>query len=307
MFNHLRRIAGISMTLSLLCSLSPVSADTNEPIHVRYYQGGTVPDYAVKVLTLALQKSGSAYTLTPVTTPMTTPRIVRTIKNNTPDSVNIFWAASSPELENTLTAIPVPIERGLIGFRVLVIRQDHLPRIEQISNEISLRTISLLQGLGWSDAAILRKNGFSVTEAVPDNLYNMLAAGRADAFPRSVIDVDRELRAQQKLHTGLIIAPGIAITYPRFGVFFFVSSDNKPLRLALEKGLQTALKDGSFLKLYEEDPDIRTPLKILREPRKIYVLAANSPDSALQRLDPSLFEPMLSGIIKESPAKNLSK
>lgn len=307
MFSHLCRIAGISLTLLLVCSVSPVSADTNEPIHVRYYQGGTVPDYAAKVLTLALQKSGYNYTLTPVATPMTTPRIVRTIKNNTPDSVNVFWAASSPELENTLTAIPVPIERGLIGFRVLVIRQDHVPRIEQISNESSLRTMSLLQGIGWSDAAILRKNGFSVTEAAPDNLYNMLAAGRADAFPRSVIDVERELRTQQKLHPGLIIAPGIAITYPRFGVFFFVSADNKPLRLALERGLQTALKDGSFIKLYEEDPDIRTALKILREPRKVYVLAASAPDSALQKLDPTLFEPMLSGIFKDNPAKNTSK
>ena len=307
MLIQLRRFTGISLALCLLLNLTSVRADSEDTIHVRYYQGGTVPEYAVRVLTLALQKSGHSYSLTPVTTPMTTPRIVRTIRNNTPDSVNLFWAASSPDLENTLAAIPVPIERGLIGFRVLAISQEHLPQIEQMNNDHKVRAISLLQGIGWSDTAILRKNGFTVTEASPDNLYNMLAAGRADAFPRSALDAERELRTQQKSHPGLTIAPGIALMYPRFGVFFFVSADNKPLRNAMEKGMQVALKDGSFLKLYEEDPDIRSALRMLRDPRKIYRLAETSPDSALHKLDASLFEPLLSGLPKENAATNTKK
>ncbi|MBR7781493.1 hypothetical protein [Undibacterium luofuense] len=307
MLIQLRRFTEFSLTLCLLFNLTSVRADSDDTIHVRYYQGGTVPEYAVRVLTLALQKSGHSYSLTPVTTPMTTPRIVRTIRNNTPDSVNLFWAASSPDLENALAAIPVPIERGLIGFRVLVTSQEYLPRIEQMNNDHNFKTINLLQGIGWSDTAILRKNGFTVTEASPDNLYNMLAAGRADAFPRSAIDAERELRTQQKLHPSLTIAPGIALVYPRFGVFFFVSGDNKPLRIALEKGMQAALKDGSFLKLYEEDPDIRSALKMLRDPRKIYKLSGTSPDSALHKLDANLFEPLLSGVSKENAAANTRK
>lgn len=288
------------------CSLAwwPVLAlatPAAQTLTVRYSPGGTAPAYALKVLKLALDKSGQPYRLVAITGAMTTPRIISDIRSNRRDGVNVFWAASHDALEQALWAVPIPIERGLIGYRLLAIRQASGDRLSRITTMAELKTLTLLQGLGWSDVALLRHHGMHVIEAAPEQLYKMLAAGRADAFPRSVLDADRELRAQQPTRPPLAIARHLALLYPRFGVFFFVSRDNPALHAALENGLNSAIRDGSFSRLYEHDPDIRAALKRLQEPRQVFILPPAPGSSRLLQLPPALFDARLSAARHRAP------
>lgn len=267
-FQHtwLSVICGFMLFILPCCALS---AEDSKPLQIRYYHGGTIPDYAVKLLQLALEKSNKNYKLTAVTSPMTISRVIKMVEDNDKLGPNIYWAAHSRELEQRLAAIYFPIDRGLISYRVMVIDQDSQIKISQAEHLGDLTKFRFIQGFGWSDTMILRKSGIKVEEGLPQNLYKMLMHKRGDVFPRSILDVEREFNFWKKELPNLRIEKNIALLYQRFMVFFFVSKENVDLHAAVNEGLNRAFEDGSFMELFLNDPDISNALKMLEEHRRV--------------------------------------
>lgn len=161
--------------------------------------------------------------------------------------VDVVWTMTSPEREAALRPIRIPIHKGLIGWRVLLIRSSDAGRFSTAGSD-SLKLMIGGQGHDWPDRDILDSNGFAITPSPSyGGLFEMLASGRIDYFPRSVIEVVDELHAHG--NKGLMIEPSLMLWYPT-AMYYFVHPDNDQLAGLIERGLEAAIADGSFDRLF---------------------------------------------------------
>lgn len=201
--------------------------------------------YPIALLHLALEKSGTDYQLVPSGQAMSQHRTLRQLGSN--NGLDVVWTMTSPEREKELRPIRIPIDRGLIGWRLLLIHQDNEQKIQQL-DEKQLRTSPSVQGSDWPDYPILKANQFKVLNSGDfDAMFKMLQAKRIDYFPRPVTEIWPEL--QQKSGMSLTIAPKWVLHYPA-ALYFFVQKENSELANAIEIGLLRAIDDGSMQQLF---------------------------------------------------------
>lgn len=225
-------------------------ADLQDPIHV----------YHLGALRLALERCGVPYRLQPVRKPIGQGRAIRDLAGLQPD-ISLLWSMTSEEREQQLLPVRLPMDRGLMGWRLLLIRRGDAERFAGIRSLDALRRMTAGQLYDWPDTAILRANGLTVgTTSVYDSLFTMLARGRVDYFPRSVVEIQDEMR-QFGAANDLMIAPGLMLRYPAAN-YFFVSRQNPQLAADLQRGLEKALEDGSLGVLFTST--FRQRLKPLR-------------------------------------------
>ena len=162
------------------------------------------------------------------------------------------WARVTDRQREASGLLPVriPIDRGLMGWRLLLVRRSELAPWAQVRSLKALGERLAGQGHDWPDTAILRANGLKVgTSSGYDALFRMLAAGRVDYFPRSILEIDAEMAGGR--HPELAIAPNLMLQYPA-AAYLFVSPTRPDLAAELKAGLEAAVADGSFLRLHRE-------------------------------------------------------
>ena len=104
------------------------------------------------------------------------------------------------------------------------------------------------QGADWPDTTILRDAGLQIDESARyGDLFQKLAVGRIDYFPRSVQEIWGELENHRA--EGLVVEPTLALRCPT-AMYFFVNKRDIALAADIRKGLDIALRDGSFEALF---------------------------------------------------------
>ncbi len=166
-------------------------------------------------------------------------------------SINLFVRATSVQLEQQFRPVRIPVDRGLIGYRLLLVRHEDLPQFAGVRSIEQLRRFSIGQGKGWVDVGILQAGGFKVVEGNNyDGLFSMLEVKRFDALSRSV---DEALSEYDQWHKrfGFEVEPDIALYYP-LARYFFTRRDAEGDALAsrLEAGLEAMVQDGSLQALF---------------------------------------------------------
>lgn len=209
--------------------------------------------YPLAVLALALDEAGQPYRLAPAAPERTQARVILDLEAGT--DITVAWMGTSAELETRLLPIRVPIWRGLLGYRLLLIERDRQAEFSAVRNLADLARFTLGQGIGWSDIQILERAGLRVVAAPYDALFRMLPAGRIDAFPRGAGEAEAEFAQFGKLDPGLAVESDLLLTY-RFDQFFFTSRRNRALAGAILRGLEAAHADGRFLALFRNHPAV---------------------------------------------------
>lgn len=172
------------------------------------------------------------------------PHQQRTLLMLSQGEVDIHWGMTSSAREQLATAIKVPLFKGMIGWRVLLINQEYSTQFAAIKSASQLKSLKALQGHDWPDTKILTQNGYNVlAQANYEQMFKLLARGKGDYFPRSVIEVHSELAARDELP--LIIEPNLLLKYPT-AFYFFVNKEKVELANALQNGLTTMLNNGEF-------------------------------------------------------------
>lgn len=234
--------------LALLCLLVAWPAlVTAEPVlHVTYARDLSSDDsrmeYPLRVLALALQKSGAAHVISPSDRPLPQGAAVARIANG--KGVNLMWSMTSEEREAQLLPVRIPIDKGLFGYRIGFIRQENKDLLAAVTHTKDLSAITIGQGHDWPDTHILQSNGLQVATSTTGNgLLTMLRGGRFDYFPRSVLEIWEEVApaARQRL----MVDEHLLLHYPT-AVYFFVNKKETALAEALDTGLRKAIADGSF-------------------------------------------------------------
>lgn len=217
-------------------------------LHVVYPQQDTGYEYPIHLLDLALRKSGVAYTLHALATPMLQGRALKQLAAG--DELNIVWSMTSVEREAELLPIRIPIDKGLLGWRVFLVHQNQSKRFAGVRSLKGLAEFEAGQGHDWPDTEILRANRLPVQAVMGfNNLFPMLEKGRFDYFPRSILEVWGEQK--QHAHQGLVVEETLLLHYPT-AFYYFVNKKDTALAHAVESGLRTALQDGSFDALFHK-------------------------------------------------------
>ena len=162
--------------------------------------------------------------------------------------VNIFARSTTAEHEARFMPIRIPIDKGLISYRVFLIRHDLQPRLATVNTLEDLRQYSVGSFPTWADTKILREGGFKVvTGDSYEGLFRMLVAKRFDFFSRSADEAYREYEERRALLPDMAVEETVLLHFPTTRLFFVQrSEEGKKLASRIEEGLNRMIKDGSF-------------------------------------------------------------
>jgi len=187
--------------------------------------------------------------------------------------ITISLGIGTVEREKKLFPVRIPLDKGLLGYRVFLIKSEIQKELSNINNINGLKKFSIGQQFTWNDIYVWKENGFNVKEGTSyDGLFLMLKEGRFDLFPRGILEVDSEWNTMQNKIDNIRIENSLMIYYPWPRYFFFSDSvKGKKLAERVEYGLTLMINNGSFDKLfYEYNGHIIN--KISNQKRKIIIL-----------------------------------
>jgi len=234
----------------LLILLWPIGRSLAEPMEITYFQTDDRYAYRIKLLKLIMESTTDTYgdyKLTPLSQKLTPERGLKLLAKG--ELVDIVSLPTTKQLETEFLPIKMPILKGLLGYRLLLIKKREQWKFYNINTLEELKK-SHIAGFNshWSDLKILEINGLKVLSSpLYDDLFLMLDKGRFDYFPRGLNEIYNELSK----HPNLMIEPKIALYYPHF-VYFFVHKKKRILAERIKLGLNRVIEKGSFDSLFNQ-------------------------------------------------------
>jgi ABC-type amino acid transport substrate-binding protein len=240
----------------LILALSASFASALEVVHpAPEAAGDTRFGYYWQLLGRALavtEADFGPYALRPATAGMTERRALAELASGS-GKITVLVHGNVADYEKQLLPVYFPLDKGLLGYRVFLIRSDTQASLNRINGLAELREHSIGQGSNWADASILRNAGLTVVEGSSyDGLFAMLAAGRFELFSRGVVEVGEELARQRPQRPELAIETNLLLYYPLTRYFYVSrSAEGEALARRISTGLERMLADGSFERMFQ--------------------------------------------------------
>jgi ABC-type amino acid transport substrate-binding protein len=190
--------------------------------------------------------------------------------------LTVMYLSTTPELEQRLVPVRIPVDRNLGGYCVLLIRGEDRHRFASVRTVEDLRRFKIGLGQGWIDVDILRANGFEVVTGTSyEGLFEMLVNRRFDAFLRAATEVLDEHAARKTRLPDLFIEERLLVYYP-LPMYFWFSSTLEGRRLArrTEEGMRAMIADGSYGAIFDRYQRHKIETLLLRQRR---LLALRNP------------------------------
>ncbi len=167
--------------------------------------------------------------------------------------ISVMARTTSIARESTLRPIRIPLDKGLTGYRLFLIKSDTQAWADPVRTLPQLQALSFGQGATWVDSDILRANGFRVVTAPTyELLLPMLDSGRFDLFSRGVNEISQELAVGRQTFPALTIERKLLLYYPLPRYFFFPRTpEGERLAQRAEAGLRVLIKNGKFERRYQ--------------------------------------------------------
>lgn len=164
--------------------------------------------------------------------------------------INVSMVPATQEWEDKVLPIRIPILKGILGYKLFLVKKDKLYLFKKNINMDSLKAMKAGLGSQWTTAKIMTDAGFhAVTTSNYECLFKMLLAERFDYFPRGVNEIYGELEARPFLADEVVVEPTRAMYFPS-PVYIFVSPKSPDLAKRIEEGFKRIIADKSFDKLF---------------------------------------------------------
>jgi hypothetical protein len=244
------------LLMSVAISISATSASALEVVHPSPESAeDTRFEYYWQLLARALAITESDFgpsALHPAASAMTEPRAIEELMNGS-GKITVLVHGNVADYEKQLLPIYFPLDKGLLGYRVFLIRSETQARMNSVKGLRDLQQHSFGQGSNWADATILRKAGLRVVEGTSyEGLFSMLSAGRFELFSRGVVEIGDELARHKSAHPELTIEQRLLLHYPLTRYFYVRRSpEGEALARRISTGLERMLSDGSFDKMFQ--------------------------------------------------------
>jgi hypothetical protein len=178
---------------------------------------------------------------------------------NADDEANIFangadvlvTVAGNVKFQNKpRIVISQPLTKGLLGYRLLLVRDQSLSKFAQIKQPQQLQQLSVGIPETWADAELFRYNRYKVIEQGNlDNLFLLLKNGTFDYVALGVNEIEEIFKHRAVPIGGISIEPSLMLYYP-FPLVFYVNPCNPVLAQRIEKGLKLIAINGEHETLF---------------------------------------------------------
>lgn len=268
--------------LFLIALISTAAAD-EQVIRVNNFSDPNAA-YAINMLRLALRHIDKPYRIDISTNDMTQARVNEEVRIG--GTLDLAWTSSDAKMEATVLPIRIPLFKGLLGYRILIINKHDQAKFDRVETLEDLKQLTFGQGRTWADTNILESNGFTVikTNKYP-SLFYMVEGGRFDAFPRGVHEPFGELAQRPELE--LAVEKNLMLAY-RMPFYLFVSKSNPALAKDIETGFNRAIANGSFDEAFMNAPEVKDVIeKANMKNRKVFYIdnPTLSPETPLDRAE----------------------
>ncbi|RTL47177.1 MAG: hypothetical protein EKK53_00070 [Burkholderiales bacterium] len=202
---------------------------------------------------------------------------------------NVMDTGAAPRMAEEARILPFPLDLGLSGYRLMLVRRDRLPALRAVRTLDDLRRLRFGQGPDWVDSYILRASGLTVVEAEFRALFRMLEAGRFDVFPLGADEADLLLSRFGEQAPSAVVLPDWCLHY-RFARVLVVRPSEAAVYDALQDGLGRIYGDGRAQAILARDPRIGPLLDGRRRlPGRIFELPNPQWATAYQAIPEHLF------------------
>lgn len=252
---------------------------------------GAKADYVIDLLNLAFANIDTPYRIEKDLTPSTQSRITEEVQAG---NLDLMWVSTSQHYERDFIPIRIPLLKGLLGYRILLIRAAEQQKFDAIFTKDDLARVTFGQGRTWADAGILEANGLKVIKTTKSpGLFHMLDGGRFDAFPRGASEPFAEIKKYPELK--LAVEKNLLLAY-KMPFYIFVNKNKPALAADIERGLNQAIATGEFDTIFLQNPTVKDVQEFanLSQRRIIYLdnptLPPQTPtDRAELWIDPQTF------------------
>jgi len=167
---------------------------------------------------------------------------------NNDEELDVIFGGATIERESKGLPIRIPIFKGLNGWRIPLINKNQHKLFATIDSKVKFKQLIPGQYYSWSDVKVLESNNIHVAKTSDyEGLFQMLDRERIDYFPLSALEIFSELEPRK--HLNITIDTSTLIHYPT-AYYFYVAKNNNELASDISLGLEKAISDGSFNKLF---------------------------------------------------------
>lgn len=175
---------------------------------------------------------------------MTRSRIFHELKKG--NLLNVVAGAPQKEWDSNLIAVPIPIRKGLQGFRVFIIKDKNREKLVQVDSLQSLKALHTGSGNGWSTRLAMEQAGFVVVTANGyESLFSMLSKQRFTTFGRGINEAYKEVESHLALYPDLVVDNHILLEIP-LATYFYVSPSFPEIADRIRVGLLRLIESGEF-------------------------------------------------------------
>ena len=159
---------------------------------------------------------------------------------------DIVQGATRKDWEAHLLPIKIPIMKGVLGLRVLLIRKDRQPEFTAINSLEQLKEKFGAVTSYWSITEIFEHYKFNIVKTNrQDSMFAMLEKRRFDYVSRGINEVLIEYEQFKPQNPNLHIENNLLVNIP-LPVYFFVNPNKPHLAARIEVGLKEIINNGVF-------------------------------------------------------------
>lgn len=147
--------------------------------------------------------------------------------------------------------IPLPLMKGLLGYRILIIRAADKEKFAAIKTPAQLQQLTMGIPATWADAELFRQNGYPVVEKGSfDELFARLENKEFDYVTFGANEVTGVFKERAAKSGKLMVEPSLLVFYP-FPLVFYVNPDNTALAQRVTQGLKIIAKNGELDEVFD--------------------------------------------------------
>ncbi|MEP0356766.1 hypothetical protein [Paraglaciecola sp.] len=197
------------------------------------------------------------FTFETVDVDMTPGRAFSSMK--TGELINTYVAPANRLWDRSTIPIKIPIRKGLLSYRLLLINQLDLPKFEKVKTLDDLNHLTAGLQKNWATTKVFNDSNINMTVSHTfEGLFLMLEKQRFNYIPRAIYEVFDELNNRKSQLKNIIVEPNLALHIP-MATFVYVSKDYPEIAKRIEAGLKKMVANGELQailnKYYAEDID----------------------------------------------------
>jgi hypothetical protein len=160
--------------------------------------------------------------------------------------IQVMAEAPQPEWDEKLIVVPIPIRKGIQGFRLFIVNEESSKLISNVNKLEDLLTLTTGSGKNWSTKRVLEKAGFDVvTGSNYNGLFGMLSKNRFSTFARGINEVYGEVASRKLTYPNLMIDDNVLLHIP-LATYFYISPKKPLIAERIKIGLLRLIESGEF-------------------------------------------------------------